>query len=628
MMQVFRRAAAGWTAKVLIGLLALSFAVWGINDVFRGYQSEALASVGDYEVSAESFRQSFQQRLRSISRQSGQSITAERARELGLDRQYLGELLRNGTLQEQARHLKLRIPDTVVAQSIADEPAFHNSQGQFDAERFRRILMENGLSEQMFLAEEKSGRLREALVRAISGDIVVPNTLVEAVVQQANEQRDAKYFVVAGVETDIPPPGDVELKEFHEKNARLFTAPAYRSLAILKVEPKDFTDNMTVTEDDIASAYEVRKDEYRTPERRTIDQIPFPSAADANAAKQRIAQGADFLAVARERGFQDKDVELGNLAKTEILDKAIADAAFSLPAGSVSDPIQGKLSIVLLRVRAVTPETSKSLAEVRDDIVNKVKLDRARDEVLSTHDKVEDERASGASFEDIAKNLGIPLITVASVDAQGLDKSGKAVDLPAKDDVLRMAFDSDVGVENDSIATADDGSVWVDVREVEPSAVKPFDKVRADVETAWKSQKMRLNVMVKAAELVKRAEGGASLETLAQELGAEVKTTLGLKRNETTNGFDAEAVAALFSVPDNGFAFASEPDGKGAKVMQALPVMTPPFDPKSKEAETARQALGQGLTNDVLTLYIADLQNRFGTTVNNSLWQQVTGSGL
>ena len=383
MMQVFRRAAAGWTAKVLIGLLALSFAVWGINDVFRGYQSEALASVGDYEVSAESFRQSFQQRLRTISRQSGQSITAERARELGLDRQYLGELLRNGTLQEQARHLKLRIPDTVVAQSIADEPAFHNSQGQFDAERFRRILMENGLSEQMFLAEEKSGRLREALVRAISGDIVVPNTLVEAVVQQANEQRDAKYFVVAGVEADVPAPGDAELKEFHEKNSRLFTAPAYRSLAILKVEPKDFTDNMTVTEDDIASAYEVRKDEYRTPERRTIDQIPFPSAADANAAKQRIAQGADFLAVARERGFQDKDVELGNLAKTEILDKAIADAAFSLPAGAVSDPIQGKLSIVLLRVRTVTPETSKSLAEVRDDIVNKVKLDRARDEVLS-----------------------------------------------------------------------------------------------------------------------------------------------------------------------------------------------------------------------------------------------------
>jgi peptidyl-prolyl cis-trans isomerase D len=628
MMQVFRRAAAGWVAKIFVGLLALSFGVWGINDVFRGYQSEALASVGSYEVSAETFRQAFQQRLRNLSRQSGQPITAERARELGLDRQYLGELLRNGTLQEQARHLKLQVPDTVVAQAIADEPAFHNSQGQFDAERFRRILMENGLSEQMFLAEEKSGRLREALVRAIAGDIIVPNALVEAIVQQANEQRDAKYFVVMGNEADIATPGDAELKEFHQKNTRLFTAPAYRSLVVLKVEPKDFTGNMTVTDDEVAAAYEVRKDEYRTPERRTIDQIPFPSVAEANVAKQRIAQGADFLAVARERGFQDKDVELGNLAKSEILDKAIADAAFSLTAGTVSDPVQGKLSTVLLRVRTIAPETTRSLAEVRDDIANKVKLDRARDEVLSTHDKVEDERATGASFEDIAKNLRIPLITVPAVDAQGLDKNGKPVDLPAKDDVLRMAFESEVAVENDSITTADDGSVWVDVREVEPSVVRPFDTVRAEVESAWKAQKMRQNVMAKAAELVKRAEGGATLDTLAREAGAEVKTMLGVKRNETAGGFDAGAVAALFSVPDNGFAFAAEPDGKGAKIMQALPVMTPPFDPKSKEAETARQALRQGLTNDVLALYIADLQNRFGTTINNNLWQQVTGSGL
>ena len=628
MMQVFRRAAAGWVAKIFVGLLALSFGVWGINDVFRGYQSEALASVGNYEVSAETFRQAFQQRLRNLSRQSGQPITAERARELGLDRQYLGELLRNGTLQEQARHLKLQVPDTVVAQAIADEPAFHNSQGQFDADRFRRILMENGLSEQMFLAEEKSGRLREALVRAIAGDIVVPNALVEAIVQQANEQRDAKYFVVMGTDADIAAPGDAELKEFHQKNARLFTAPAYRSLVVLKVEPKDFTGSMTVTDDEIAAAYEVRKDEYRTPERRTIDQLPFPSVAEANSAKQRIAQGADFLAVARERGFQDKDVELGNLAKSEILDKAIADAAFSLPAGTVSDPVQGKLATVLLRVRTVAPESTRSLAEVRDDIANKVKLDRARDEVLSTHDKVEDERASGAAFEDIAKNLRIPLITVPAVDAQGLDKNGKPVDLPAKDDVLRMAFESEVGVENDSITTADDGSVWVDVREVEPSAVRPFDTVRAEVESAWKAQKMRQNVMAKAAELVKRAEGGATLDTLAREAGAEVKTMLGVKRNETAGGFDAGAVAALFSIPDNGFAFAAEPDGKGAKIMQALPVMTPPFDPKSKEAETARQALRQGLTNDVLALYIADLQKRFGTTINNNLWQQVTGSGL
>ena len=210
MMESLRGAATGWVAKVLIGLLALSFGIWGINDVFRGYRSDVLASVGDFQISSENFRRTFEQQLRRISRQSGQSITAQRAAELGLDRQILGEMLRDGALQQQAAKLKLAVPDTLVAQEIAKNPAFQNTRGDFDANRFRQILQQNGLNEQMFLLEERGQKLRQAAAEPVIAQLSSPDTLVTAVLRHAYEERDARYFVLNANESEVPAPTEAE----------------------------------------------------------------------------------------------------------------------------------------------------------------------------------------------------------------------------------------------------------------------------------------------------------------------------------------------------------------------------------------------------------------------------------
>jgi peptidyl-prolyl cis-trans isomerase D len=628
MMDKLRSGATGWVAKILIGLLALSFGIWGINDVFRGYRSDVLASVGDQEISAEAFRFNFEQRLRDISRQSGQSITSQRAVELGLDRHILGEMLRDGALQQQAGEMKLAVPDTLVAEEIASDPSFQNSRGEFDAARFRQILQQNGLNEQMFLQQEKAGKLRQALAEPIISELNPPETLVEAVVRQASEQRGVKYLVLKANEGELALPSEVDLKTFYDKNPQLFTAPAYRSLVLLKADPQDLAGSISVSEQDLVVAYEARNKEYRTPERRTIEQLTFATIEEARAAKQRIDQGTDFLAVAKEKGLEGKDITLGHLSRDQIPDKAIAEAAFSLTQGAVSAPVEGRLAKALLRVTKIAPEVVRPLSEVRADLMGRVKLDRARDEILTLHGRVEDERAGGANFETIAKALNIPLITVPAIDAKGLDRNGKPVEeIPAKAEVIRLAFESDVGVETDPVATQNDGFVWVDVRDATPAAVRPFAEVKAEVQKAYNSQKLREQVLKKANELVKRAESGTSLETLAQEVGAEIKTETGLKRNETTQSFDSAAVSALFLAADNGYSYAPEVDGRGAKIMQALPMTSPAYDPKSKEAEAVRKALREGLQNDLLATYISAIQKSLGVSVNDQLWRQTTSAG-
>ncbi|HEY7763609.1 MAG TPA: SurA N-terminal domain-containing protein [Aestuariivirgaceae bacterium] len=625
MMDSLRGAATGWVAKILIGLLALSFAIWGINDVFTGYRSDVLASVGDYEITADEFRMTFEQRLRNLSRQTGQSITNQRATEMGLDRQILADMLRNAALQQQARNMRLAVPDSLVAEEIAGNPAFQNSRGQFDANRFRQILQQSGLSEQMLLGEERAGKLRQAIADPLLNEIQPPETLVEAAVRHLNERRDAKYFVLKANEAEIPPPSEVEIKSYYEKNPQAFTAPAYRSVVLLKIEPQDLVSSINVAEEDIAAAYETDVDSYRTPERRTIQQLTFPTIEDASAAKQRIDQGTDFLVIAKEKGLSENDITLGHLAHKDIPDKAIADAAFVLTPNTVSPPVEGRLAKVLLRVTKVTPEVVKPFAEVRNEIANKLKFEHAREEILNMHGRVEDERAGGANFEAIAKGLNLPHITVPAVDARGLDKSGKPVQIPAKSEVLALAFESDVGVETDPVAMKNDGFVWVDVRDVTPAALRPFAEVRAEAQKAYIAQKLREQVLKKANEMVKRAEAGTTLETLAREAGAEVRIETGLKRNEARPTFDSTAVSVLFLAADNGYVYAPEQDGKGAKIIQALPIVSPPYDSKSKEAESVRKALAEGLSNDILATYVSGVQKSFGISVNDQLWRQTTG---
>jgi peptidyl-prolyl cis-trans isomerase D len=198
MMESIRNAAKGWAAKVLIGLLALSFGVWGIADVFTGSRTGTLATVGEQEIAPEQFSNAFQDYLQNYARQTGRGITPEEARALGIDRAILDTLLQSAALDHQANKLNLGVSDTYLAHEVMMNPGFQDASGKFDAQRFKVILDQNGISEQAFFAEERQRLLRQAITATASADIPVNLGLIEAQHRFDNEQRDARYFIVSG----------------------------------------------------------------------------------------------------------------------------------------------------------------------------------------------------------------------------------------------------------------------------------------------------------------------------------------------------------------------------------------------------------------------------------------------
>jgi len=206
MIEALRSHASGWIAKILIGLLAISFAVWGIGDMFRPPQNNVLATVGDQEITSEGFERAFDREVRAFGERAGTNITAEQARAIGIDREVLKQLLSGAALDNQAARLDLRLADAYVARLLAENPAFHDASGQFSPERFRQVLRASGLGEQEVIRSERDAMISNSIIDAVAADPAVPSTLTEIAWLHRNEQRDARWFTLPAATVTVPEP--------------------------------------------------------------------------------------------------------------------------------------------------------------------------------------------------------------------------------------------------------------------------------------------------------------------------------------------------------------------------------------------------------------------------------------
>ena len=187
----------------------------------------------------------------------------------------------------------------------------------------------------------------------------------------------------------------------------------------MAVTPEEIGKWSDVSDEDAKKLFEQRKDRLGTPEKRQVSQIVFPNVDEAQAARSRITSGTSFDDIAKERKLADADVDLGLVTKSAILDPAIADAAFSLPSGEVSQPVQGRFGIALVKVGVIQLGIDPDYASVANELKKEIAVERARNQVATLRDKMEDERGGGASVVEAAQKLGLSAVTIDAVDRSG-----------------------------------------------------------------------------------------------------------------------------------------------------------------------------------------------------------------
>ena len=336
---------------VVMTVLAGSFAVWGINDIFHGFGQGTLATIGKTEISSGQFRQTYDDRLQEIGRELGHPLPADQASALGLDRQVLGEMIAQAGIDQFAQKMGLGLASDEIARHITTDPRLQDEHGQFDSARFQMLLQNMGTNEQAFIAQQRQNVLRRQLVDTVSGDITPPQTWFDAINQFQNQERSIRYVLLGPTQAgDMPQPTDDQLAKYFDERKILFRAPEYRKIDTVTVTPAALAQWMQISDDDIKKAYDEHHSSFVTPEKRHIEQIVFPQMADAQAAADRVKSGTGFIEIAAERGLKAQDIDLGTVAMSAMVDQKVADAAFALKEGEVSAPIQTQFGAVLVNV--------------------------------------------------------------------------------------------------------------------------------------------------------------------------------------------------------------------------------------------------------------------------------------
>lgn len=626
-----RKASSNWLGKsimaAVMGVLIISFGVWGIADIFRGFGRSTLAKVGHTEISAQQFQQNYNEKLQQLGRQFGKPLSSEQARAFGLDRQLLQQTIMEATLDETARRMGLALPETEVVRTIQEDPNFKGAAGQFDAARFAQIIRQFGYSEQRYVNEQRRVLLRREIAGTVGAEVRPAKLQLDALNRYQNEQRTAEFIRLgAAAVGTIDPPAPETLATYFDERKSLFRAPEYRKISYVVATPEELAKTTQVSDEDIKKVYDSQLATLSTPEKRDVLRIQFASMDEAKAARERIAAGTSFEDVAKDQKLAPGDYDLGVVAKGAILDPAVADAAFSLALNDVSQPIQGQFGISLVKVSKIEPGSTPTLEEAGPKLKKEIAEAKAKAAISDIYNKIEDERGGGATVADAAKKLGLSSVTVGSVDRSGRAADGKAVaDLPKGFDLVSAAFSSGVNVENDP-QQYQGGYIWYDVLDVVPSRERSLDEVKDQVEARWKDDQVSMRLRDKAKELLSKLEGGANFADTATSVGAQVETATGFKRNSTISVAPAPLIAAVFRTPKDGYGTAPGTSATEFLVFRVTDITEPQLDPSSPDARKLQEALQRSLSEEQISQYIAHLESDIGVSINDAAFAAATGA--
>jgi peptidyl-prolyl cis-trans isomerase D len=631
MLRGIRKASSNWLGKIIMtvamGALIVSFGIWGIADIFRGFGQSTLATVGGTEISTEQFRQLYNDKLQQIGRQFGRALTPEQARAFGFDRQVLQQTLAEAALDEEARRLGLGQSEAETMRVIFSDPNFKGVSGAFDPARFQYAIRQFGYTEQRYIAEQRRQSLRRQIAETISAGLDPPKAMIEVVTRYTNEQRTIEYVKLDAAQAGtIDPPSPETLAGYFDDHKVQFRAPEYRKIAFVAITPEDIGKWTDVSDDDAKKLYDVRKDSLGRPEKREVSQIVFPNNEEASAARARITSGLSFDDLAKERGLKPSDVELGLVSKSEIIDPAVANAAFTLPSGDVSEPVAGKFGVALIKIGKIEPGAVVPYEAVAPALKKEIATERARKSVGELRDKMEDERGGGASVVEAGKKLGLNAVTIDAVDRSGRRLDGQlATDIPKGLDVVTQAFGSDVGVDNDPISY-NGGYVWYDVLGIIPSRERTLDEVKDQVEAKWRDDQIADRLRAKATDMVQKLDSGAKLADEAASAGLKVETSAPFKREASVPGVPAGLIAAAFRTAKDGAGQTPGAANSEWIVFRVTDVSVPPIDLASDDIKKMKDQLQRSLEDEQIAQYVTKLEADIGTSINEAAFAQATGA--
>jgi len=619
MLEFLRNKASGVLGILLIGLLVIAFGLWGIADTFTGFSNAEIASVGNKKIERQEYQLRYIQMTQDLSRQLGTTLSPSDARNLGVPQQVLSNMLGGAALYGAAEDMGLNLSDEAIAQKILLDPSFAGSSGTFDEPTFRAVLRQNGLTEKLFVDDQRRFHVINQLTAASIDNGLVPRMLTEQLFKHFLEKRVANYMILTLDQTDeVGEPTDEELETFFEATKLRFAKPETRTGHALVVTPARFAELISIDRATLEEEYELSINEFTVAETRAIDQLVLSDDTEVDTVRLMTANDSSFAEIVNAVDQTLDNTDLGTVERGDLISADLAERAFQMQEGEISDIIEGPLGYVVLRVREINPGATLPLEAVEAQLRSRIIYDRALEDMLAFSETVEDELAGGETLENIGQRFDLDVIELKDIDRDGKDADGNLSALLARyDTITPLLFEGAVG-EDIPMQEMEDGSfIWLRLADITPSIVPPLDDVREKVTAEWQVDERSKLLQAMAEHIVKRGNETGSFKAATEGFKREPLVSEPMTRQVSNDTFTDDAVTSLFAVNENEFAYANVGFSGEIIVMQVKDIINAELkDSGAKDLIFSGEQ--RKYHQDLTSQFVSSLQNNRGISVNQT----------
>ncbi len=514
MLTAIREGSKGWLASIVIGLIVLTFALWGIGSYFEGGTQLPVATVNGDEIDAYTYQNQLSLERQSLASQFGSSLSSEMMESLGLRQRVLDNLIESRLVSQYTDAQNYRLTDQQVADRIRTNQAFQ-TDGNFDPALYERILASNGLSPQAFESSERQTGMNLQLLDAVADTSFLVEPEVSHLIALQNQSRETQYAVIPGDryqdEFEI---AEGELRAEYEENIEKYQKPARIRVQYIDLSVSAIAADIDLPEEEIEQTYERIRDRLKSPEVRKASHILISVDGDSEEAKAEalskaesvLAQaqaGGNFAELAKthsdDPGSAGRGGDLGVIRRGQMV-PPFEDAVFSMAEGEVRGVVETRFGYHIIQLTELQAEHQQSLDDAREEVVAEARTVAAEaifsDLVEPFDNAIFEEPESLAAAADVT---GFPVRTSAWFTRE----QGTGI---AEESVVRAAaFRPDVleeGLNSPAIEIGFDRIVALRKLDYEEAAPKTFEEVREEITAALKLEKSQAKAVEIANKLL------------------------------------------------------------------------------------------------------------------------------
>ncbi|WP_018168459.1 SurA N-terminal domain-containing protein [Thioalkalivibrio sp. ALMg9] len=513
MLQAIRDRASGWLAYVIIGLITIPFALWGLGEYFGGAGPLVAAEVNGTDIAVRDVHQEARAQRDEMARMFGGEIPDDVLDEQGIRLQAMETLIRQELLRQAADSAGFKAAGDSVLREIRGMPVFQE-EGRFSRERYSQLLNAQRISPADFEQDIARSIVMSQIQRGIQATGVVPEALVEDYSRLRNQTRVASWKVFAADDFDRPDVVDDDaIRDYYDANPEDFTTTERVRVSYLRLDPEGLEAGVDVTEDQVREHYRVNRSRYEEPELREVRQIRIQDTDEDGEARirelrSRLDDGEDFGDLAEEYSEDsltaDRGGSLGEVARGD-LDSTLETVIFTLPKDLISQPVRTDRGWFILEVTSIQESRAQPFEEVREEVEQDLR-DRTAEQLQI--DALDDLMALAIEFPDTLE----PAADATGLEVQTSDwfSRGSGDGIARHRSIRDAAFDPRVledGNNSEAIDLQDRSTVILRVDEHEPAEVRPLAEVEDEIRERLQRQ---------AAADAAREAGEALIEQLRE----------------------------------------------------------------------------------------------------------------